>query len=219
MWFDDTAQIPEIAIRGGTSVFVMPIGARIEVPQAILLEPVEKSFITIEQVRQIGAKLRLKQTEDRFIIVRPADKLTLDAANAFLKNLEEPGDKVHYILITEQPSQLLPTILSRSMIYFLRDKQGFSTEIQAKEEQKQLVKKLIAGKPADLVEIAEKVAKKKPARAAAMGTLGLAIEMLQKSYFITGKEVFVKKIPKFLTAYDNISKNGHVKLQIVANLC
>lgn len=219
MWFDDTAQIPEIAIRGGTSVFVMPIGARIEVPQAILLEPVEKSFITIEQVRQIGAKLRLKQTEDRFIIVRPADKLTLDAANAFLKNLEEPGDKVHYILITEQPSQLLPTILSRSMIYFLRDKQGFSTEIQAKEEQKQLVKKLIAGKPADLVEIAEKLAKKKPARAAAMGTLGLAIEMLQKSYFITGKEVFVKKIPKFLTAYDNISKNGHVKLQIVANLC
>ncbi|MBQ3296813.1 hypothetical protein IJH01_01620 [Candidatus Saccharibacteria bacterium] len=219
MWFDSAAQIPEIAIRGGTSIFVMPIGARIEVPQAILLEPVEKSFITIEQVRQIGAKLRLKQTEDRFIIVRPADKLTLDAANAFLKNLEEPGDKVHYILITEQPSQLLPTILSRSMIYFLRDKQGFSTEIQAKEEQKQLVKKLIAGKPADLVEIAEKVAKKKPARAAAMDTLGLAIEMLQKSYFITGKEVFVKKIPKFLTAYDNISKNGHVKLQIVANLC
>ena len=219
MRFDDVAQIPEIAIRGGTSVFVVPSRARIEIPQAIMLEPTEKSVITIEQVRQIGAKLGLKQTEDRFVVVRPADKLGLDAGNAFLKNLEEPGDKVHYVLITDQPSRLLPTILSRATIYFLRDKQGFNMDIQADEEQKQLAKKLIAGRPADLVEIAEKLAKQKPARVAAMETLALAIEMLQKSYFITGKEIFVKKLPKFLTAYDNISKNGHVKLQIVASLC
>ena len=37
--------------------------------------------------------------------------------------------------------------------------------------------------------------------------------------YITGKEVFLKKIPNFLLAYEGISQNGNVKLQIVSNLC
>ena len=49
--------------------------------------------------------------------------------------------------------------------------------------------------------------------------IGVAIEILYKSYFLTSKDIFVNKIPKFLAAYDGVSKNGHVKLQILANLC
>ena len=217
MWFHDIEQIPEIAKRGGTSVFVVPSKARIEIPQAIVLKPEEKTVITIEQVRKVGAKLGLKQIKDQFVIIRPADKLSSEAASAFLKNLEEPGDKVHYVLVTETPSKLLPTILSRSAIYFLKEE--FSTGVEAEEEEKELAKKLMVAKPQDLVKIAETIAKKKPARAYALEILGLAIEMSYKAYFINGKEAFIRKIPKLLTAYENISKNGHVKLQIVASLC
>lgn len=219
MWFDNLSEIPAIASRGGTSVFVVPKEARIQVPQAILLEPEDKTVITIEQVRSLSARLGLRQTTDRFIIIRPAEKLSLDAANAFLKNLEEPSDKVHYLLITSQPSELLPTILSRASIYFLKPEVNFTTEITATDQQKDLAKKLIAAKPADLIAVAEKLAKQKPPRANALELLGLTIEMLYKSYFITGKEIFIKKLPKYLQAYENISKNGHVKLQIIANLC
>ena len=56
-------------------------------------------------------------------------------------------------------------------------------------------------------------------RAYALLVLATAIEMLYKSYFITGKDVFVKKLPQFLTAYENIDKNGHIKLHLVADLC
>lgn len=219
MWFDSLDQIPSIAIRGGTSIFVVPNGARIKVPKALILEPEEKSIITIEQVRKLIAKLGLKQTTDQFVIIRPADQLGLDSANALLKNLEEPGDKIHYLLITDRPSKLLPTILSRASIYFLKPENAFSTEITATDADKKLAKRLITASPTDLVELADSLASQKPARARTLEVLGLTIEMLYKSYFLTNKEVFLRKLPKFLTAYNNINQNGHVKLQIVANLC
>ena len=75
-------------------------------------------------------------------------------------------------------------------------------------------------KPADLVLIAEEIAKKKDnVRAWALEILGIAIEMLYKTYLINGKDVFLMKLPKFLVAYENISRNGHVKLHLVADLC
>lgn len=218
MWFDDARQIEKIVAGNGTSVLVMPEDVPVELPRAVVLESEGRATITIEQVRNMTSGLGLKQTEDRFVIIRPAEKLGPEAANALLKNLEEPGEKVHYVLVTEAPSRLLPTILSRAAVYFWRGGEGFSLEIRADEKQKLQAKQLIAAKPAEIIEIAEKIAKKKTARAEALEILGLAVEMLYKSYFITGKDVFVKKIPKFLRAYENIAQNGHVKLQIIANL-
>jgi hypothetical protein len=46
------------------------------------------------------------------------ENITTAAANAALKVLEEPGDHVRFILITDTPSVLLPTVRSRS--YHLR---------------------------------------------------------------------------------------------------
>lgn len=217
MWFHDLGQIKDIATKNGTSVFVVPQTSKIDLPEAIVLQPEERTVITIEQVRKIGVQLGLKQINDRYVIIRPADKLSLDAANAFLKNLEEPGDRVHYILITDTPSKLLPTILSRATVYYLKG-EGFTTEIVAPDKKKELAKQLITARPDDIVKIAEVIAKKKPARESALEIVGLAIEMLYKSYFITGKDVFIRKLPEFLKMYENIGKNGHIKLQIVANL-
>ena len=79
---------------------------------------------------------------------------------------------------------------------------------------------MLVAKGSDLVALAEEVTKKKDgARADALEVLRVAIEMLYKTYFLTEKQVFVQKIPKYLAAYDGISQNGHIKLQIVSNLC
>ena len=219
MWFRDLSEIPQIARRAGTSIFVMPNDLPIDIKDAILLQPDAKTVITIDQVKETFSRLSLKQFNDQFVIIRPADKLGLDAANTLLKNLEEPSEHIHYILITEMPSKLLPTILSRAAIYFLKDVNNFKLEIDANDKEKELAKKLIAGKPTDLVDFAEKTAKKKSAREEALNILSLAIEILEKSYFMTRKDIFIKKIPKFLKAYENISRNGHVKLHLVADLC
>ncbi|MGL4404391.1 MAG: AAA family ATPase, partial [Notoacmeibacter sp.] len=49
----------------------------------------------------------------RIIFIDPADDMNRNAANALLKNLEEPPAKTHYFLISHVSGRLLPTIRSR----------------------------------------------------------------------------------------------------------
>lgn len=219
MFFDDLSEISQIASKNGTSIFVMPEPQEVEIKNAIVLEPDEKTVITIEQVRSAMQKIGLKQVHDQYVLIRPADALGEEAANAILKNLEEPGEKVHFVLVTSSPSRLLKTVLSRASIYFYREESGFNLGIEADEKIKGLAKRLIAANGADLVALAEEITKRKTnVRSYALEVVGLTIEMLYKSYFITGKDAFVKKLPKFLALYENISRNGNIKLHIVADL-
>ena len=218
MFFDSPSDITRLAMSTGTSIFILPPNVNVSIKSAIILAPEEKSTITIEQVRSVIAKLSMKQTTDQFVIIRPAETLGEEAANAILKTLEEPGDKVHFVLITDSPSSLLPTILSRATLYILRTPTDFTT-IASDDKIKALAKRFIAAKPADLPTLAEEITKKKDGvRAYAISIIGTAIEMLYKSYFITEKTVFISKLPKFLALYDNLTKNGHIKLHLVADL-
>lgn len=49
----------------------------------------------------------------RVAIIEPAEWLNHNAANALLKTLEEPGEGLYIILVSHQPSRLLPTLRSR----------------------------------------------------------------------------------------------------------
>ncbi|MGO1251245.1 DNA polymerase III subunit delta' [Psychrobacter sp.] len=49
----------------------------------------------------------------RICVLDQAEKMTVAAANALLKTLEEPQAQVHLFLISDAPAQLLPTIKSR----------------------------------------------------------------------------------------------------------
>ena len=218
MYFDNLNKIREISLKTNCAVFVLPAELNVSIPRLLVLKPEEKTVITAEQVRDIISDVSKKQLDDLFIMIRPADKLSDVAANAFLKNLEEPQDKVHYLLVTDSPSKLLPTILSRAQLYFWREQ--ISDDILCDEKDKALAKKLITAKGSDLVSVADEItAKKNGTRAEALKIVGLAIEMLYKSYFITKKDVFIKKLPLFLRLYDNLEQNGHIKLHLIADLC
>lgn len=219
MYFNSVNEVRDIAKKTGCAVFVMPDSFGVEIKNAIAVSPDEKTVITVEQIREVAGLVMARQTSDRYIIIRPAEKLSDVAANAFLKNLEEPNDKVHYILITNHLSKILPTILSRAEIYLLKEKWNYK-EIEGGEKEKVLAKKLIAAKSSDLVSVAEEIASKKNGvREYALEVVRIAIEMLYKTYFMTEKEAFIKKLPKFLDLYDNLEHNGHIKLHIVADLC
>ena len=47
-------------------------------------------------------------------VIVGADRMEAPSANAFLKSLEEPTPKTLYLLLTDQPDAILPTIVSRS---------------------------------------------------------------------------------------------------------
>ncbi|MBR0430783.1 hypothetical protein IJJ05_00630 [Candidatus Saccharibacteria bacterium] len=219
MFFNNIDEIAKIALKTDSAVFVMPKEVVFNMKKALVISPETKTSITIEQIRDLMSKISMRQLEDSFVIIRPADLLNEIAANALLKSLEEPKEKIHYILITDAPSKLLPTILSRTAMYFMKEKSDIDKEIGADENIKTLAKKIMIAKPADLIDVAEQIVKKKDGvRAYALAVVGAAIEMLYKSYFITNKPVFLKKIPKFLKLYENIENNGHIKLHLVADL-
>ena len=78
----------------------------------------EVSGISIEQVRRIVlSRVGFSPHEGRAVVcvVRGADELTVSAANALLKTLEEPPPRTFFVLLTSRPSRLLDTIRSRTL--------------------------------------------------------------------------------------------------------
>ncbi|MCG8391488.1 MAG: DNA polymerase III subunit delta' [Pseudomonadales bacterium] len=71
--------------------------------------------IKIDQVRQlVSFATRTAQYGGyRVAIIQPAEALNRNAQNALLKTLEEPGGQTLLILVSDQPTLLLPTIRSR----------------------------------------------------------------------------------------------------------
>jgi DNA polymerase-3 subunit delta' len=62
----------------------------------------------------------LEQGANYFFIIQKADTLPHAPANRLLKVLEEPPAGYHFILISERPDQLMPTIKSRCVVHELR---------------------------------------------------------------------------------------------------
>ncbi|NDE99473.1 MAG: hypothetical protein EB034_14530, partial [Verrucomicrobia bacterium] len=73
--------------------------------------------ISVDQIRELIHAVNLKPTEAQWkvVVVVAADRLNTQAANAFLKTLEEPPSRSILILLTAEPQQLLETILSRCL--------------------------------------------------------------------------------------------------------
>ena len=71
--------------------------------------------ISIERIRELRRQASLKPFEGkwRVIIISEADKMTQEASNALLKILEEPSEKMLFLLTTSRLNHLLPTIVSR----------------------------------------------------------------------------------------------------------
>ncbi|SPH24014.1 DNA polymerase III subunit gamma/tau [Defluviimonas aquaemixtae] len=74
-----------------------------------------KTVITVDEVRKLRSFLQLSAADGghRVVIVDAADEMNIAAANALLKMLEEPPAGVTFLLVSHQPSRLLPTIRSR----------------------------------------------------------------------------------------------------------
>lgn len=69
-----------------------------------------------EQVLHLQKEFSYKgmESKQKFYIVQDAEKMTSGAANSLLKFLEEPNSPTVAVLLTDQPQQMLKTILSRS---------------------------------------------------------------------------------------------------------
>ncbi|HJY87525.1 MAG TPA: DNA polymerase III subunit gamma/tau [Candidatus Acidoferrales bacterium] len=76
----------------------------------------------IDQIRELREMVRYAPAASRYkvVILDEAHMLTEEASNALLKTLEEPPDKVIFVMATTQPEALADTIRSRSQHFHFR---------------------------------------------------------------------------------------------------
>lgn len=86
------------------------------------LIPSPNGLIRIDQIRDVQKAINLKpyQARYRILIFKNFDKANDESSNALLKTLEEAPVRAILILTTENPEQLLPTIISRCEVLRLR---------------------------------------------------------------------------------------------------
>ncbi|RMQ42534.1 DNA polymerase III subunit delta [Pseudomonas cichorii] len=85
-------------------------------PDNYVLEPEEADKpIKVDQVRDlVSFVVQTAQMGGRkVVLIEPVEAMNINAANALLKSLEEPSGNTVLLLVSHQPSRLLPTIKSR----------------------------------------------------------------------------------------------------------
>lgn len=85
-------------------------------PDFFVAQPEEGSrTIKVDLIRDLitFASKKAQFEGYRVVLVQPAETMNVNASNALLKCLEEPGGNTLIMLVSHQPSQLLPTVRSR----------------------------------------------------------------------------------------------------------
>ncbi len=79
-----------------------------------VVEP-ERGFVRVEAVRSMQSQAHLYQNygNDKVFIIRDAELMKDTTANSLLKILEEPPERILFILCVHHTDKILPTILSR----------------------------------------------------------------------------------------------------------
>src|SRR5919108_4249934 len=126
------------AVNGTNAADVFSSKAR----EIFVAEPESKSRrILIEQIRDLEHGLQMRGAEGRrkVAIIAEADRLQPQAANAFLKTLEEPPANSLLVLLSALPEALPDTIVSRCVCISL-SANGEEVEMPARAELVELLR-------------------------------------------------------------------------------
>jgi len=139
-------------------------------PDIVWFEPKGASAsIRIEDIRRLKEQAYLKpfQARKKIVIIRDAERMTTEAANALLKILEEPPADVVLVLTARSVSPLLPTVVSRCQLV------RFSETMQPSDNNNEVIDTLVARLMDAVLPLVERGAEEDPAldRAAAEGVM------------------------------------------------
>jgi DNA polymerase-3 subunit gamma/tau len=150
----------------------------------------------IDQIRELREMVRYAPAASRskVVLLDEAHMLTSEASNALLKTLEEPPDRVIFVMATTQPEDLEDTIRSRSQHFHFRaltfaEITGRLEEIAAKENLK-----IEAGALAVIARMAE-------------GSLRDALSLLEQARAYCGDVIADKEVRELLGVVPEDSLN------------
>lgn len=122
---------------------------------AVIQAEEEGGTLKVDQVRELGRSLALAPYESRYrlALLLRFEEAHPSAANALLKTLEEPADRVILLLTAESSEALLPTIVSRCEVLRLRSvpyeivSAGLETLLGLPADQARLLAQISGGRP------------------------------------------------------------------------
>ena len=87
-------------------------------PNVLYIYP-DGAHIKVNQIEDLRSKFKVKSTFGKYniFVIFNAEKLNPSSANALLKFLEEPEDNIIGVLLTNNKSLIIPTIISRCQSY------------------------------------------------------------------------------------------------------
>src|SRR5258706_8635400 len=141
----------------------------------------------IDQIRELREMVRYAPAGGRYkvVILDEAHMLTDEASNALLKTLEEPPDKVIFVMATTEPENLADTIRSRSQHFHFRAL-SFTEIVDALEQI--CVKENLTAEPGALAVMAR----------AAEGSLRDALSLLEQARAYCGTNITDTKVRELL---------------------
>jgi len=175
-----------------------------EIIKKYFLKRIDFEGQKIEDIRKLNSFTSLSLKEKTAIVIENIEKSTNEAANAFLKSLEEPQDNLYFLLTSKSIHKVLPTIASRCQTVYVSQKR----ELENTEELENMLKM----KPLERLSFFDKIKKREE-----------AIIFLENLIFFLHQKLkennnFLYPIAKILkVAQETLSrleKNGNVNIQL-----
>ena len=167
---------------------------------------IEVDFAKIEDVKKLNRYLKFSINKPTAITLDKVDKASLEAQNAFLKNLEEPQSGILFILLVESLYPLPSTIKSRCQVIWLSD----NLDIDKDEEDN--LKKFIKGDVGKKMMFIKNI----NSREEAIKFIKSILIIYQKEIQETKgeKKYLAKEIENAIKTLDALNSNGNIQLQL-----
>jgi DNA polymerase III delta prime subunit len=161
------------------------------------------SLKKVADLKDLNDFTKLQLSEATTIVIKDFDEATEETQNAFLKSLEEPQEKLSFVLTARNIDNILPTIVSRSEIIEVK-----SEKWEIKNEDKEKYNTFLDGNIGKRLGIISKINKRED-----------AIFFLE-NLILAGHEQFIKN-PQSVLFLENANQalkaleaNGNVQLQL-----
>lgn len=104
--------------------------------------------ISVDQIRELTGKLQQtpNQAGAKVVWLRDAERMSVTAANALLKTLEEPTQSTYFVVSPERTNRLLPTLRSRMQLHLF----NVPSEEAVEQWLAQQLKRVLSGAEQDL---------------------------------------------------------------------
>lgn len=158
----------------------------------------ESPLLKVEDARNLNDLIRLSFSEPTLIVSKNIHEATIEALNAFLKNLEEPQENIYFALTSPTPKKVLSTIVSRCQIIKCKNEKSNSVNLD--------VDKFLTFSPGQRFAFFDKIRDR-----------GTAISFIEDLIFCLKEKREFENIEILIKTLTGLKANGNVNLHL-ANL-